>query len=53
MFIGALIHEFTKFKIPYAGGCKLGTRTIRASSLCHGRIRSKYRCQQLATTTLM
>jgi UDP-N-acetylglucosamine 1-carboxyvinyltransferase len=29
MFIGPLIHEFTKFKIPYAGGCKLGTRTIQ------------------------
>ncbi len=29
MFIGPLIHEFTNFKIPYAGGCKLGTRTIQ------------------------
>ncbi len=29
MFIGPLIHEFNKFKIPYAGGCKLGTRTIQ------------------------
>src|SRR5665213_1238038 len=29
MFIGPLIHEFSEFKIPYAGGCKLGTRTIQ------------------------
>ncbi len=29
MFIGPLIHEYDKFKIPYAGGCKLGTRTIQ------------------------
>ncbi len=28
MLIGPLIHEFNNFKIPYAGGCKLGTRTI-------------------------
>jgi len=29
MFIGPLIHEFSDFKIPYAGGCKLGTRTVQ------------------------
>lgn len=28
MLIGALIHDFKEFKIPYAGGCKLGTRTV-------------------------
>lgn len=28
MLIGPLIHEYSNFKIPYAGGCKLGTRTI-------------------------
>jgi UDP-N-acetylglucosamine 1-carboxyvinyltransferase len=28
MFIGPLIHEYDSFKIPYAGGCKLGTRTV-------------------------
>ncbi len=28
MLIGPLIHEFKEFKIPYAGGCKLGTRTV-------------------------
>ena len=28
MFIGPLIHEFKEFKIPYAGGCTLGTRTV-------------------------
>ncbi len=28
MMIGPLIHDFKKFKIPYAGGCKLGTRTV-------------------------
>ena len=28
MMIGALIHEYSDFKIPYAGGCKLGARTV-------------------------
>ncbi|MFT4532287.1 MAG: UDP-N-acetylglucosamine 1-carboxyvinyltransferase [Candidatus Saccharimonadales bacterium] len=29
MLIGPLIHELKDFKIPYAGGCKLGERTVR------------------------
>lgn len=29
MMMGALIHEFDTFEIPFAGGCKLGTRTVR------------------------
>jgi UDP-N-acetylglucosamine 1-carboxyvinyltransferase len=28
MMIGPLMHETGSFKIPYAGGCKLGTRTV-------------------------
>ena len=28
MMIGPLIHDFKTFKIPYAGGCKLGARTV-------------------------
>lgn len=28
MLIGSLMHDYTDFKIPYAGGCKLGTRTV-------------------------
>lgn len=28
MFLGPLLHKFDKFKLPYAGGCSLGTRTI-------------------------
>ena len=28
MFLGPLMHELNEFKIPYAGGCKLGTRTV-------------------------
>lgn len=28
MFIGPLLHDYKAFKIPYAGGCKLGTRTV-------------------------
>ncbi len=28
MFIGSLMHHFKKFKIPYAGGCELGRRTV-------------------------
>jgi UDP-N-acetylglucosamine 1-carboxyvinyltransferase len=28
MLIGPLMHEYKEFKIPYAGGCKLGTRTV-------------------------
>lgn len=29
MFIGSLIHITNDFKLPYAGGCKLGERSIR------------------------
>ncbi|MBR3139101.1 UDP-N-acetylglucosamine 1-carboxyvinyltransferase [Candidatus Saccharibacteria bacterium] len=28
MFLGPLLHRFSQFKIPYAGGCSLGTRTV-------------------------
>jgi UDP-N-acetylglucosamine 1-carboxyvinyltransferase len=28
MMMGPLMHDFDCFKIPYAGGCKLGTRTV-------------------------
>jgi len=28
MFFGPLLHEFTDFELPYAGGCDLGSRTI-------------------------
>lgn len=28
MMMGPLMHDYTEFKIPYAGGCKLGTRTV-------------------------
>lgn len=28
MFLGPLMHLFNNFQIPYAGGCKLGTRTV-------------------------
>lgn len=29
MMMGPLMHIFDEFKIPYAGGCKLGTRTVQ------------------------
>lgn len=29
MMLGPLMHLFKEFKIPYAGGCKLGTRTVQ------------------------
>jgi len=29
MFLGPLIHLFDEFNIPYAGGCELGTRTVK------------------------
>lgn len=29
MFTGALIHRINAFKLPQAGGCKLGSRTVR------------------------
>ena len=29
MFVGALVHELKEFRIPQAGGCKLGSRTVR------------------------
>ncbi|MBQ2638546.1 UDP-N-acetylglucosamine 1-carboxyvinyltransferase [Candidatus Saccharibacteria bacterium] len=28
MFMGPLLHKFEEFKLPYAGGCSLGTRTV-------------------------
>lgn len=28
MLLGPLMHNYKDFKIPYAGGCKLGTRTV-------------------------
>jgi UDP-N-acetylglucosamine 1-carboxyvinyltransferase len=28
MLIGALMHDYKEFKIPYAGGCELGRRTV-------------------------
>jgi UDP-N-acetylglucosamine 1-carboxyvinyltransferase len=28
MMMGPLMHDFESFKIPYAGGCKLGSRTV-------------------------
>ena len=28
MMIGSMMHDHATFKIPYAGGCKLGTRTV-------------------------
>ena len=28
MFLGPLLHKFPKFRLPYAGGCSLGTRTV-------------------------
>jgi UDP-N-acetylglucosamine 1-carboxyvinyltransferase len=28
MMVGPLIHELSEFKIPYAGGCELGRRTV-------------------------
>jgi len=28
MFVGALMHDYPEFKIPYAGGCELGKRTV-------------------------
>lgn len=28
MYLGALMHDYRSFKIPYAGGCKLGKRTV-------------------------
>jgi UDP-N-acetylglucosamine 1-carboxyvinyltransferase len=29
MMLGPLIHLFDEFRIPYAGGCELGTRTVK------------------------
>ncbi len=28
MLLGVLMHDYEEFEIPYAGGCKLGTRTV-------------------------
>jgi UDP-N-acetylglucosamine 1-carboxyvinyltransferase len=28
MFLGPLLHDYPSFRLPYAGGCDLGTRTV-------------------------
>lgn len=28
MYLGSLMHDYKSFKLPYAGGCKLGRRTV-------------------------
>jgi UDP-N-acetylglucosamine 1-carboxyvinyltransferase len=28
MFLGPLLHQYSEFNLPYAGGCNLGTRTV-------------------------
>lgn len=28
MFLGPLLHQYSEFKLPFAGGCELGTRTV-------------------------
>ncbi|MBP7837141.1 UDP-N-acetylglucosamine 1-carboxyvinyltransferase [Candidatus Saccharibacteria bacterium] len=28
MYLGALMHRYNSFRLPYAGGCKLGKRTV-------------------------
>ncbi len=28
MYLGSLMHDYESFRLPYAGGCKLGTRTV-------------------------
>ncbi len=28
MFLGPLLHQYSDFKLPFAGGCNLGTRTV-------------------------
>lgn len=28
MFLGPLLHQYDSFKLPFAGGCNLGTRTV-------------------------
>ena len=28
MFLGPLLHQYPEFKLPFAGGCNLGTRTV-------------------------
>lgn len=29
MFLGPLLHDYSDFKLPYAGGCKLGRRSVK------------------------
>lgn len=33
MFLGPLMHTYPEFKLPYAGGCDLGTRTVEPHML--------------------
>lgn len=45
MFIGPLIHFFKEFKIPQAGGCKLGERTTRPHFFALEKFGVKYKKQ--------
>ena len=37
MFLGPLLHQYSDFRLPFAGGCSLGTRTVEPhmSALSH------------------
>jgi UDP-N-acetylglucosamine 1-carboxyvinyltransferase len=43
MFMGPFIHEFKSFNLPQAGGCRLGTRTVKPYSLRTRATRCKCR----------
>lgn len=47
MFMGPLLHKFEHFRLPYAGGCSLGTRTVEP----HLRALSAFGLQIDATKT--
>ena len=34
MFLGPLMHQYSHFAIPFAGGCSLGTRTVEPHMIC-------------------
>jgi UDP-N-acetylglucosamine 1-carboxyvinyltransferase len=46
MFLGPLLHMFKEFRLPYAGGCNLGTRTVEP----HLAGLSRFGLEVIATT---
>ena len=51
MFLGPLLHSYSTFKLPYAGGCDIGSAHHRAASAGAAALRLGRACRLTASTT--